>query len=170
MLQIVYYHWDWVTHICVSKLYHHWFRWWLMPSHYLNQCWDIVNWALRNKYQWNFKRNSCKYIFVQQNAFENVIWKNAAILSRPQYVNVWIWIFSHPKTNVLVQHISVDKTRSIYLLRGLWYGTKSRHTHHLSICCIGARYLNRWWLDYWGIHTSLGLSEFSRECNYLFMP
>ena len=46
-----------VTHICVNILDHHWFRSWLVawsaPSHYLNQCWDIVNWTLRNKLQWH---------------------------------------------------------------------------------------------------------------------
>ena len=51
---------------------HHWFRWWLVawsaPSHYLNQCWDIVNWTLRNKLQWNFNWNS--YLFIQENAIE----------------------------------------------------------------------------------------------------
>ena len=26
-----------------------------MPSHYLNQCLVIVNWTLRNKFQWNFR-------------------------------------------------------------------------------------------------------------------
>ena len=26
-------------------------RW---PSHYLNQCWNIVNWTIANKLQWNF--------------------------------------------------------------------------------------------------------------------
>ena len=37
---------------------HHWHRHWLVawsvPSHYLNQCWNIVHWTLRNKLQWNF--------------------------------------------------------------------------------------------------------------------
>ena len=37
-----------------------------------------------NKLHWNLKRNS--YIFIQENVFENVIWKTAAILSRPQCV------------------------------------------------------------------------------------
>ena len=37
-----------------------------------------------NKLQWNVNRNSC--IFIQENAFENVVWKMAAILSRPQCV------------------------------------------------------------------------------------
>ena len=49
----------------------------MAPSHYLNQCRNIVDWTLRNKLQWNFKRNS--YIFIQENAFENVVWKMAAI-------------------------------------------------------------------------------------------
>ena len=55
-----------------------------MPSHYLNQSWYIVNWTLRNKLQWNLNRNS--YIFIQENAFENIVWKMASILPRPQCV------------------------------------------------------------------------------------
>ena len=57
----------------------------LLPDrrHYLNQCWDIVDWILRNKLQWNF--NSC--IFSQENVFKNVVWKKTAILSLPQCVN-----------------------------------------------------------------------------------
>ena len=57
-----------------------------MPSYYLNQCWNSVDWNLRNKLQWNLKRNS--YIFIQENSFENVVCEMAAILSRPQWVNV----------------------------------------------------------------------------------
>ena len=34
----------------------------------------IVNWTLANKLQWTFNRNS--YICIQDNAFENVVWKN----------------------------------------------------------------------------------------------
>ena len=37
-----------------------------------------------NKLQWNFDHNS--YIFIQENACENVVWKMAVILSRPQCV------------------------------------------------------------------------------------
>ena len=54
------------------------------PSHYLNQCWTIVNWTFRNKLQWNFNRNS--NIYIQEIAFENVVCKMASILSRPQWV------------------------------------------------------------------------------------
>ena len=55
----------------------HWFRQWLVAlratSHCLNQRWGIVNWTRRNVFQWNFNRNS--NIFIQGNAFENVVWK-----------------------------------------------------------------------------------------------
>ena len=44
------------------------------PSHYLNQCWLIVNWTLGNKFQWNLKLNSI--IFIQENAFENAVCQN----------------------------------------------------------------------------------------------
>ena len=52
--------------------------WWI-------QWWNIFNWTLRNKLQWNLNRNS--YILVQENAFENVACQMATILSRPQCVN-----------------------------------------------------------------------------------
>ena len=59
---------------------HHRFRWWLgawsAPSHHLNQWWNVVNWNLRNKLQWNLKRKS--YIFIQENTFENVVCKIVA--------------------------------------------------------------------------------------------
>ena len=66
----------------------HWFRQWLVawpaPSHYLNQCWDFVNWTLRNKLQWNFNRN--QFIFIQENALETIVCETASIPSRPQWV------------------------------------------------------------------------------------
>ena len=61
---------------------HHWFRKWLVawppPSHYLNQCWDIVNWTLRNKLQWNLNQNP--YIFIQENVIESVDCENGGHL------------------------------------------------------------------------------------------
>ena len=45
-----------------------WLVTWLAPSHYLNQCWIVVNWTLRNKFQWNLNQNS--NIFIQENVFE----------------------------------------------------------------------------------------------------
>ena len=98
-------------HVCVGELGHHWFRWWLVawlvPSHYMNQCLNVVNWTLRNKLQLNLNWNS--FIFIQENAFENVVWKMAAILSWPQCVKEVIFHidlaivhrFGHPRSSSL---------------------------------------------------------------------
>ena len=77
-------HWERVMHICVTKLA-------IVDSgNGLSsgwcQCWDLVNWTLTNKLQWNFNWN--EYIFTQESAIENVIWKMVTILSRPQCVNI----------------------------------------------------------------------------------
>ena len=79
-------HWGRVTHICVGKLTIIGSdNGWSAPSHYLNQCWNIVNSNLRNKLQWNPRQNS--FIFIQENAFENVVCNRASIQSRSQWVN-----------------------------------------------------------------------------------
>ena len=54
----------------------------MSPSHYLNQCWNIVNLCLRNKHQWNINRN--KTIFICENTSENIVCQRTAILARPQ--------------------------------------------------------------------------------------
>ena len=73
-----------VPHICFSESGQHWFRWWLVvysvPSHYLNQCWVIVNCTIGNKIQWNFNQNT--KLFIHENASENIVCEMAAILSR----------------------------------------------------------------------------------------
>ena len=60
-------HWDWEVCTFVSKLWHRWFRWWLVPlvapSQYLNQWWQFVYWTLRNKLQGIFYQN------IQENQF-----------------------------------------------------------------------------------------------------
>ena len=92
-----------MTHICVSKQIKENIKAlrqlpsmilpWSAPSHYLNQCWNIVNWKLRTKVQWNFNRNS--NIFIQENGFESVVCEMAAILSQPQCVkDDWPFPFS----------------------------------------------------------------------------
>ena len=63
-----------LSHICVSKLNHLWFRWWLVvclvPSHNLNHCWHVIDWIHGSKFQWNLNQNT---IFIQENVFENVV-------------------------------------------------------------------------------------------------
>ena len=71
-------HWGRVTHIFVINLAGHYqFRQWFVacsaPRHYLNQCSIIFNWTLRSKLQSN-----CIFIsntFIQDNVFENAVWK-----------------------------------------------------------------------------------------------
>ena len=53
----------------------------------------VLERRLRNRLQWNLKRNL--YIFIEANAFENVIWWMVAISSRPQYVNSYLNKFHH---------------------------------------------------------------------------
>ena len=82
-------HWVRVTHVCVSKLT------FIVSDNGLSpgwrqaiiwtQCWNVVNWTLGSKLQWTFYQNS--NIFFQENAFENIVFEKAAILSRPQCVN-----------------------------------------------------------------------------------
>ena len=59
------------------------------PSHYLNQCWVIVDWTLRNKLLWNFNQNTNTVIHT--NASEIIVCEMAAILSRGIWVNNWPW-------------------------------------------------------------------------------
>ena len=58
-------HRGWV-HICISKQRHHWIR--STPNNYLNQCWHVVNWILRNIFQGNFDQYTT--IFIQKMNFK----------------------------------------------------------------------------------------------------
>ena len=85
-------HWGQVMHICIGNLTiiisdNGLSSCW-RQNHCLNQSWHIVNWTLRNKLQWNLNLNS--YIFFQENGFQSVVWKMAAILSQPQCVKVTV--------------------------------------------------------------------------------
>ena len=51
----------------------------------MNQCWNIVNWRTLEE-QISVNLNENLYIFIQENAFENVILEMEAILSWPQCV------------------------------------------------------------------------------------
>ena len=81
------------------------------PSHYLNQRRNIVNSNLRNKLLWNIKRNS--YLFIQENAFENVVCEMAVIFSWPRYVN---------KRNDCILSILLCLYACLY-----WYHTRNQY-------------------------------------------
>ena len=67
-----------VLHICVSELGQHWRRRDAEEtppkrrrSHYLKQCWFIVNWTLRNKLQGNSNQNT--KIFIHEKTLGGVM-------------------------------------------------------------------------------------------------
>ena len=100
----------------------------MAPSHYLNHCWNIVNWTLGKKLHWNFNRNS--NIFIQEIVFKNVVCKMASILSRPQWVNAeqylqskidQTWCRSSHKFVHLVRHLCVIETGKIFIVLGKMY-------------------------------------------------
>ena len=83
-----------------------------VPSHYLNQCWIIVNWTLWNKLQWNLHRNS--NIYIQRNPFESVVCQTAAILSRPQCVTNRQTIFCQ----VCISNCQLKRYSEMFNFRG----------------------------------------------------
>ena len=58
------------------------------PSHCLIQYWFSVNWALRNKLQWYSYRHSI--IFIDENAFENIVCDFPTKLSRGRWGKIHI--------------------------------------------------------------------------------
>ena len=88
-------HWGRVTHICVSKLCHIWFRWWLVyvlvPSNYPSQCCIIVSWTLGNKLQLTLSQN--KTIFILEIGFRNIAWYIAQSLYRYQNITTNFIVF-----------------------------------------------------------------------------
>ena len=88
-------HWGRVTHICISKL--------IILVQIMACCLDDTK-SLSEpmlEYCWldpqeqtsmKFYRNW--YIFIQENPFWNIVWKMAAILCRPQCVNVIFMVYA----------------------------------------------------------------------------
>ena len=115
--------------ICiVIKLYQCWLRWYpvscSVQTYYLNQCWLIGNWALRNKILWKFNLKT-KLIF-QENAFKikKVTCKMPAILFFPQCVNS-LWrtsdvIFRHKCGSTLAQIMACCQETPSHYLNQCW--------------------------------------------------
>ena len=77
-----------MTHICVGKLIIIGSDNGLSPDRRQAIIWTNAGILLIGPLetnQWNLDRNS--YAFIQENAFEDAVWKMAAILPRPQCVN-----------------------------------------------------------------------------------
>ena len=110
------------------RCFRQWLVAWLAPSHYLNQCWDVANWTLRNKLWWNLSRNS--NIFIQENAsFENIVWKMAAIClglnvlrfilvnltgAMSTMLHVWVNVWNHIDLDISHHQTSINHNESNY--------------------------------------------------------
>ena len=82
--------------------------------------------SYRNKLMWNFNQN--QYISIQENPFQNVVWRMAIILSRTQCVDGFWWgIHRWPMdfsqtTQIMVtqwRHHDIGCTLSIIASRGI---------------------------------------------------
>ena len=67
-------------HICIGKLCLNLFRQWLVT------CSAPCHWTLGNIFQWYLNQNTT--IFIQENEFEQVIYKGPAIVIQPQMSHV----------------------------------------------------------------------------------
>ena len=74
----------------------------MMPHHYLNQWWNIVDWTLGNKLQWNLNRNL--YICVNENPSENVIWKMRGICHGLNVLSWYSWSRSWKHSLMTLTH------------------------------------------------------------------
>ena len=80
-------HWGRVTHLCVGKLSIIGSDTGLSPGRRQAIIWTNTGILLIGPLGTNFNRNS--NIFIQENAFENVVCEMASILSRPQCVDTY---------------------------------------------------------------------------------
>ena len=77
-----------VLHIFIRELGQPWFRWWLnacsAPSHYLDQCWLIVNWPLRKHPEGEI------WIKIQNFHSWKCIWKCCLQKCQPFFQGKWV--------------------------------------------------------------------------------
>ena len=115
-----------------------------MPNHYLNQCWKVVNWTLRNKRQGSFNHEAnmgptwvlsapdgphvgpmvkMAKIFNDENALEKVVYKMTAI---------FFFSASMCYSQRLIYHrycIQFDSAKGERLVRH-WISQKKHHVSH----------------------------------------
>ena len=83
---------------------------WSAPSHYLNQCWNIVNWTIRNKLQWNINQNS--NIFIKKCVWKCRLWNGSHFVLASM-----CWYY-----NPRYMHAITQIACLVYRLTFIWYG------------------------------------------------
>ena len=124
-------HWGRVMHICVRRLTiigsdKGLLSGWCQAIIRTNAGILLIR-PLKNKFQWNLNHNSC--IFIEENAFENVVWKMAAILSRPQCVEKPVSPFPCPQIFKVVFSLHVVPSGFVEGLNGIFWGEGQTINH-----------------------------------------
>ena len=110
-----------MTDICVSKLTIIGSDNGLSPGWrkdiYLNKSWNIINWNLRNKVKWNLKQNS--YIFIQEDAHDNIVCELVSILFWPQCVKISYtsWYQVSTLYTIKISNKSFHQPGSLYAIK-----------------------------------------------------
>ena len=152
-----------------------------MPSHNLNLFWLITNWILGHgtKLSWDQITKFCFW----ENVFAVVFLKRLVPLFWPDLAE---WVYSlhgqvHGLANIITlrprqngRHFADDVFKCIFLNENVWIFkipltfvpkvpilTIFQHWFRYWLGAVQAtsHYLNQWWLVYWSIYVSLGLSE-----------
>ena len=131
------------------------------------------------KLRWKSNRNS--NIFIQENAFESVVWEMASILSRPQFVNdIMTWKrFPQNKPFVMGIHrwpvdssqkgsavLSVVRTNKQVIWEALAFVW--RHCNVLVLTCTISFLVIEWWLWVYHITTNWHCGIHRSPQNYFF--
>ena len=138
-------HWGQVTHICIGNLRHHWFRKWLVTclatSHYLNQCWVIINLTLKKKLQWNFNQNTKLFVHENQGShtFRMTKFKTFSRLFQDHFCDFQDRFLSYVINNMLPRkgYKTQSKTKLISILTDSGWETSARPLANASENLVG---------------------------------
>ena len=138
----------------------------MTPFMHLTQCWNIADWTLSNKFQWNLDHNTI--FFIEENAFENVVSKISTISSPELLItkrnSKEIYLIWLPEVCLQISNGGREFSHSMALAHPL-HPIKSRSRNKrrhpwvrlcLSWCCTPSVYRTGFWVRCSGV-----------ECQYL---
>ena len=131
----------------------------MAPIHYLNQCWNCVNWTLGNKLKCSLNRNL--YILIQGNVLEYDARELVTILSRSQCVNPppYSTTYMHPELGYRFNgllllchqandassfHVKMYERRVSYRVKNLLQCNKPNN-HFLFLMCLWCLNTTNWY-------------------------
>ena len=115
---------------------HQWVTY-LAPSHYLNQCWLLVNWTLGSKLLWNSNQNT--KLFIHKNTFATVC---LSFCPGERWVKPTAFVPNQSAkwANDPMKLDSADTTntncQSHIIIRNVNIGRAHPHSHHKYCCAI----------------------------------